>query len=416
MKTAIIATLMVGMTATAVYIYPSINAAKPSPRPITVLPPAVVSTPDTLPSVLTPIHAAQNQQRKIEVVFVLDTTGSMAGLIQSAKDNIWSIASSMASAQSSPIIKMGLVAYRDRGDDYVTKMVDLSEDLDTNYGTLMGFQAGGGGDHPESVNKGLYDAVNGMSWSNDDDTYRVIFLVGDAPPQTRYQDEMQFPEIVKMAQSKGIIINTIQCGNNGDTVKPWKQIAQLAQGDFFQVTQSGGAVAVSTPYDERIASLSRELDETRLFYGNRKAKEAKSRKRAATKLFNESASASSIARKAEFNSTKSGSHNFADESELVDAVSSGRVELSSIAEAELPEELQSLDKDQQKLILEEKAQKRKDLQEEIVTLGKQRSDYVLAELKKTGADKDSIDNKIYQAVKAQAADKGLVYSSDAPKY
>ena len=410
MKTSIIATALIGITAVAVYVYPNAKA-NPSPQPE-----PIITTQMPAPSVITPITASHSQQKKIEVVFVLDTTGSMSGLIQAAKDNIWSIASSMASAESSPIIKMGLVAYRDRGDDYVTKVVDLSEDLDTNYGTLMGFQAGGGGDTPESVNKGLYDAVTDMSWSTDDDTYRVIFLVGDAPPQTRYRNEMQYPEIIKLAQDKGIIINTIQCGNHTETAAPWKQIARLSQGDYFQVTQSGGAVAVKTPYDEQIATLSRELDETRLFFGNRAEKEAKRKKTDATRIFNRSASASSIARKAEFNTSESGKSNFADEQELVEAVSSGRVELDSIAKEELPEELQSLDQAAQRQVLKQKAQKRQALQEEIALLGRQRSDYVAAELKKTGLDKDSIDNKIYQTVREQGAEKGLVYSSEAAKY
>ena len=66
----------------------------------------------------------------------------------------------MASAQQTPQIRIGLVAYRDRGDSYVTKVVDLSVDLDSIYATLMDFEADGGGDTPESVNKALYDAAH----------------------------------------------------------------------------------------------------------------------------------------------------------------------------------------------------------------------------------------------------------------
>jgi Mg-chelatase subunit ChlD len=100
--------------------------------------------------------ALTNERAKIEVVFVLDTTGSMGGLIQAAKEKIWSIATTMSQAQPAPEIRMGLVAYRDRGDSYVTRVVDLSSDLDSMYATLMDFQADGGGDGPESVNQALY--------------------------------------------------------------------------------------------------------------------------------------------------------------------------------------------------------------------------------------------------------------------
>ncbi len=83
----------------------------------------------------------------------------MGGMIEAAKEKIWSIASSMASEQSAPEIRMGLVAYRDRGDSYVTQVLDLSGDLDSMYAALMDFQAAGGGDGPESVNQALDDAV-----------------------------------------------------------------------------------------------------------------------------------------------------------------------------------------------------------------------------------------------------------------
>ena len=77
---------------------------------------------------------------------------------------------------------MGLVGYRDRGDDYVTKVTNLTNDLDAVYNTLMEYQANGGNDTPESVNQALHEAITKLAWSKDPDTYRVVFLVGDAPP------------------------------------------------------------------------------------------------------------------------------------------------------------------------------------------------------------------------------------------
>lgn len=281
MKNLIIAISLLAITATSVYVYPTVSAHIDKPVTVTPVPIKPISK---ITPVVNPTEIGQ-QNANIEVAFVLDTTGSMSGLIQGAKDNIWSIASNMASAQSAPTIKMGLVAYRDRGDDYVTHMSDLTDDLDSSYGTLMGLQAAGGGDTPESVNLALYEAVNNLSWSQDDATYRVIFLVGDAPPKMNYPNEMQYPEIVKLAKSKGIIINTIQCGYMRDTQKSWQDIASLGQGAFFQVEQSGGAVAVTSPFDEQMASLARELDQTRLFYGDKKNNGEKTRQDGGGKPF-----------------------------------------------------------------------------------------------------------------------------------
>jgi hypothetical protein len=94
-------------------------------------------------------------RQTVEVAFVLDTTGSMGPLIEGAKRKIWAIATSIFDANPNADIRMGLVAYRDIGDDYVTKRFDLTTDIQDLYGKLLGLQAQGGGDWPESVNEAL---------------------------------------------------------------------------------------------------------------------------------------------------------------------------------------------------------------------------------------------------------------------
>ncbi|PYJ00631.1 MAG: hypothetical protein DMF00_07325, partial [Verrucomicrobia bacterium] len=73
---------------------------------------------------------ARQTKPRIEVCFVLDTTGSMGGLIEGAKQKIWSIANEMISAQPTPELKLGLIGYRDRGDEYVVKSFSLTDDID----------------------------------------------------------------------------------------------------------------------------------------------------------------------------------------------------------------------------------------------------------------------------------------------
>src|SRR5512141_1024989 len=86
----------------------------------------------------------------VEVAFVLDTTGSMGGLIEGAKRKIWSIATAIVDANPDAEIRMGLVAYRDIGDDYVTKVFPLTKDIQDLYANLLELKARGGGDWPES--------------------------------------------------------------------------------------------------------------------------------------------------------------------------------------------------------------------------------------------------------------------------
>src|SRR5438105_6883916 len=125
---------------------------------------------------------AETKKPRVEVVFCLDTTGSMGGLIQGAKDKIWAICNQIVSGKPTPDLKVGLVAYRDKGDVYITQVHDLNDDLDAVHAKLKTFRAEGGGDFPEHVNQALYDAVHKVKWSKDSKTLRIIFLVGDAPP------------------------------------------------------------------------------------------------------------------------------------------------------------------------------------------------------------------------------------------
>ena len=80
-----------------------------------------------------------------------------------------------------------------------------------------------------------------------------------------YQDDVKYPQIVAAAAAKGIVVNTIQCGGMSETVAPWRHIAALGRGRYFTVEQAGSAVAIETPFDGEIATLSAELDGTRLY-------------------------------------------------------------------------------------------------------------------------------------------------------
>jgi len=404
MKSKLVALAIFAATAATVVLFPayqSLGGMTP------------VSTPPANPPVL---NAGMTNQSRIDVVFVLDTTGSMGGLIQAAKEKIWSIATTLAQAQSAPEIRMGLVAYRDRGDAYVTRLVDLSSDLDSMYATLMDFQAEGGGDGPESVNQALQDAVNEISWSQDSGTYKVVFLVGDAPPHMDYPDDVKYPVTLAAARQQGIVINAIQCGQVGGTTPAWQQIARLGDGHYFQVEQAGSAVAIATPFDEKIATLSAKLDDTRLYYGSAEEKEKQRLKTEATEKLHAASSVASRARRATFNASKSGSTNFLGESELVDDVSSGRVDLSSIDRDKLPEPLQAMAPEEQAALISETAERRNELQRQISELSGERSAYLDQKVKEAGGARDSLDDQIYRAVREQAGRLGMSYEADAPAY
>lgn len=396
MNTKIIGIALFALTLVAVIYYPKLHASN-------------VIIDDNIGQ-----HIVASQRPVVDVVFVLDTTGSMSGLIETAKEKIWSIASTMASAQPTPEIRIGLVGYRDRGDAYVTKVVDLNDDLDSVYATLMQFQAGGGGDTPESVNRALYEAVHNMSWSERDQAYQVVFLVGDAPPHMDY-NEVRYPAIVAAANEKGIVINTIQSGNLAMTVEPWTTIANLGHGSFFQVEQAGGAVAYTTPYDEEIAELAARLDRTRLYYGSGDELKRAREKMAAAEEIAATASVASRARRGVFNSAAGGRANLLGDKELVAAVIEGEVELDEIEPEDLPAALKPMVPAEQAEYIDRLADERADYQQKIRQLAEDRDEFLAKKVEEAGGLEDSLDQMLYETVKEQAGKAGLEYK-DGPAY
>ena len=127
---------------------------------------------------LTAIPAAAD----LDVVFVLDTTGSMGGEIREVQERVRQLAVDLARARDGERLRYGIVAFRDRGDAYVTLPFDLSEDIGAAETFLSSLTADGGGDGPESIVAAIAAALWEMSWDRSDGVERQIFLVGDAPP------------------------------------------------------------------------------------------------------------------------------------------------------------------------------------------------------------------------------------------
>lgn len=352
------------------------------------------------------LYASQKPVKpRMEVCFVLDTTGSMSGLIEGAKQKIWSIANEMVSAKPAPDLRLGLIGYRDRGDAYVVKSFDLTNDIDAVYANLRQFTTDGGGDGPESVNEALHEAVTRMAWSADRSVLKIIFLVGDAPPHMDYDNGPKYPEICKAAMKKDLIINTVQCGTMGETTPVWKEIARLAEGSYAAIAQEGGMVAIATPMDMELARLNREIGTTLVAYGSASVR----REVAAKQTASEAAPTAVTADRLAFNA-KSGKA-VQGEGELLDTLASGRLKLADVKKDKLPAEWQKLDAAGLRAEVAKKQQERETLQAQIVKLNRERDDYISAERKKLAGSKkmDSFDEQVATSIRAQAAKKGISY-------
>ena len=357
----------------------------------------------TKPAEKQPVKSSQ--KAIIDVAFCLDTTGSMSGLIEGAKQKIWTIVNTVNSAQPKPVLRIALVAYRDRGDDFVTRKFDFTSDLETMYTHLREFQAGGGGDTPEDVNRALNDAVIGLQWSQDPAALKIVYLVGDAPPHMDYQEGYDYRSITKIAAHRAIIVNTVQCGNLDGTREIWQEIARMAEGKYAAIDQSGGMVAVASPYDEELSKLSRDLNGTYVAYGHNG-----SRMQAAQAANDSDAEMRAPASAAERAASKAGSLYHNESWDLVDALNSKNVELDKLKQSDLPENLRSMNVKQQREYLEQKSKDRQQLQSKIQDLSKRRDAYVDAKLKESGKKTDSaFDAQVLNTLKEQGAKKGIVF-------
>jgi len=108
----------------------------------------------------------------------LYATGSMRGLIGTAKKTIGAIVSDLTQRNEIDTLRLGMIFYRDRGEAFVTKSIPLTTDLDSAYAILLNMVVDGRGGTPESVNQGLHESVHQMAGSNDQPTCRTIFVVG----------------------------------------------------------------------------------------------------------------------------------------------------------------------------------------------------------------------------------------------
>jgi hypothetical protein len=339
----------------------------------------------------------------VEVAFVLDTTGSMGGLIEGAKRKIWSIATAIVDSNPDADIRMGLVAYRDIGDDYVTKTFDLTTDIQDLYAKLLELKARGGGDWPESVNEALDVAVNKLHWTEGSDARRIVFLVGDAPPHMDYAQDVKYPTTLAVAKQKGIIVNAVLAGDARDTERVWRDIAQNGNGRFIPIPQDGGQVVIiETPYDADIIILQKQINGTVIPYGPRAFQKRTEDKTMQLSQVAAAAPAAASEMASYLNKrSRLTSEAVTGDGDLVSDVAAGRQNLASIKDDELPDHLRTLKPEQRAAELDKQMKDRKALNEKLAGLVAKRDKYVAEARLKSPPKASSFDRVVEDTLRAQ---------------
>jgi Mg-chelatase subunit ChlD len=346
-----------------------------------------------------PEEQARDERPVLDVVFALDTTGSMGGLLEGAKQKVWSIASRMASGTPTPRVRVGLVAYRDEGDAYVTQVYGLTEDLDAVYKNLRTFQAGGGGDGPEAVQTALADAVDKMQWSDARRAAKMIFLVGDAPAHD--QDRGRLMAASRRAIGKGIVVNTIRCGGDSTAEGQFREVARLADGRFDSIDQTGGVLAVATPFDDELSKLNGALADTAIYAGRREVQAAGEARRADSKALAAPAAADRVSYV-----SKSGGRGMGAGAVGALDLTDAPEKAATLKEDELPPAMQKLPPAERVELAKKQQAQRQELEKKIAEVAKKRDGYLATEVKEK---KDSFDSRVFESVKAVAGKAGVAY-------
>jgi len=343
----------------------------------------------------------------IELVFCLDATGSMSGLISTAKEKIWSIVSELSQTQPAPTIKLGMVFYRDRGDAYITKVIPMTLDIDSVYTELLAITAGGGGDSPESVNQALHEAVTQMNWTRGNNVYKTVFLVGDCAPHMDYKNDVKYQVTCKLAAEKGITLNTIKLGTQcTDAIPHFKAIAECSNGDYQQLGQHAKDVVITTPFDDSINYYSKQIDASKMYYGSSSEQSFNySRKDKAMEIYNE-ASVTSTTDRAQYNMSEAGRDNWFGKKELINDIIENNISLDSISEDELPKEMKDLNKEDRKQFVIDQKNIRDNNLNQIKILNTKKGEYIKSEMAKN-PEVISFSGEIIITMKKQAKENGV---------
>ncbi len=348
-------------------------------------------------------QTAIRKKDTLEMVFVLDTTGSMGGLIEGAKQRIWGIINEVMQKPARPRVRIGLVAYRDIGDEYVTKILPLTEDLDKAYSILIDYKADGGGDTPENVRKALSEGVKKAGWSQaGKGMAQIVFLVGDAPPQN-YAQEPDVLVTTSEAVRKNMIVNTIQCGSIDGTREIWQAIAARGEGRYFAIAQDGGVQAISTPYDAKLAELAGKVGNTYLTYGSEELQSLNISARQLTEL-HITAGASDVAQADR--AVNKAVNSFQYDGDLVQDVENEKIKIEDVKEKDLPEALKKMSVPERKKEIDKRIAERVEIRAEIIELSKKRDSYLLEERKKRG-QQTGFDFAVAKALREQLIRKGI---------
>lgn len=343
-------------------------------------------------------------KKSIKLAILLDTSNSMDGLIDQAKSQLWSIVNELAKAECDATkteLKIALYQYGNDNlpepEGYIRMVTQLTTDLDQISEDLFSLKTCGGQEYCGQV---INTALKELTWSSTSNDYQVIFIAGNEPFN---QGSVSFKEACLEARKKGVIVNTIHCGDFNEGINTfWKTGADLTGGSYFSIEQNRKTVYIETPYDKQISDLNEKLNNTYVYYGKQGASKKEMQIR-------QDANAASYGRGNSVNRAISKSSKVYVNSswDMVDAAKEKEFDVAKINKDDLPEEMQNMTVTERNSYIESKKSERVAVQKEIAALSIKRTEYLNTQAQSA---EGMLDNALLTAIKKQATEKNFRFT------
>lgn len=345
-----------------------------------------------------PVEVARQARPLVQVALLLDTSNSMDGLINQARSQLWTIVNEIGRSKRDglpPRLQVALIEYgNDRlasGEGWIRTVLPFTDNLDDVSEKLFALTTNGGS---EFCGQAIEQATNTLAWSSDARVYKSIFIAGNEPFG---QGTVDYRSTCAQAIGRGIVVNTIHCGNRDEGITgQWADGAKRGEGAFSNIDQDRAIHVPRCPQDDRIEKLSIEINVTYVPYGPRGRAAYENQSRQDDNAMQAQAAAAPVARAA----SKAGANYENAGWDLVDAVEQKKVDVATVKDEELPEAMRKMSVEERKAYVAEQATKRNAIRAEIGKLMAERSAF-LAEQAKTPAGGDTLDAAIVGVVREQ---------------
>lgn len=365
---------------------------------------AVVSPTDNQQRITgtTIVENNPNSQSKIQAAILLDVSGSMSGLIEQAKAQLWNMVSIMGKAQcygKTPEIEIALYEYGRPGNGattgYIKQLSGFTTDLDKLSQELFSLSTDGG---DEYCGKVIFTSLEQLKWDTSASSYKVIFIAGN---EDFLQGNIHYTRSCSEAKKKGVIVNTIYCGDRLQGIREhWNLSGECGNGSYTNINHNAAIEEIPTPYDSLLLTYNDQLNGTYISYGYAGADAYLAQGK--VDQLNYSLSRSVAVKRVTVKGKKELYKNST--WDAVDAATEDAKFIEKLDKQTLSDSLKNKSNEELKLVIAEKKKARTTIQNEIGKLSAQRDAYIATEKAKKAvmSNEPTLETEIEKIIKTQA--------------